>query len=367
MSRSRFLGLTLLGVAVLVSGAAIFWQWFVKGHPASEGVAVAEGPDTLAQLIAVPPEELPRIDLVRMNLLCAEGLPGAEKLNVAACLATLDQWTERVRSETERHLYRYRRNPQEYENSEGYFRMLMMSVVSYEDCGIRYNPQRISTPDGLSPNDRFFADSRDLFLHGLLGARAAEFSISPAALRPPAPQPLGTCSSMPVLYVAIGRRLGYPLKLVATKAHLFLRWESATERFDLEATGRGMNRYDDDHFKYWPFPLSEEEIRNDGYLKSLTPAEELALFLSLRGHCLKEAGRNAEAAKAYEQAVHFAPESRPYRLLLADAQSPSGPRPGEEASRPLRATYGLPSGLPAPSGPPSPVIDPNPLLRVRQP
>jgi hypothetical protein len=127
---------------------------------------------------------------------------------------------------------------------------------------------------------------------------------------------------LPVLYAAVGRRLGYPLKLVTTKAHLFLRWEDGKERFNLEATGRGMNRYDDDHFKRWPFPVSEDEIRTEGYLKSLTAAEELAVFLSLRGHCLKESGRLQEAATCYSQAARLAPKSRSYALLLADLQSP---------------------------------------------
>ena len=81
-----------------------------------------------------------------------------------------------------------------------------------------------------------------------------------------------------------------------------------------------MNRYDDEHFKQWPFPVTEEEIQADGYLKSLTPVEELALFLSLRGHCLKEAGRMSEAVASYAEAVRLAPASRPYRLLLAAAQ-----------------------------------------------
>ena len=134
---------------------------------------------------------------------------------------------------------------------------------------------------------------------------------------------MGTCSSMPVLYAAVGRRLGYPLKLVTTKAHLFLRWEDGKERFDLEATGRGMNRYDDEHFKRWPFPVSEEEIRTEGYLKSLTAVEEFAVFLSLRANCLKEAGQIQEAAACYAQAARLAPGSRSYVLLLADLQQPS--------------------------------------------
>ena len=104
-------------------------------------------------------------------------------------------------------------------------------------------------------------------------------------------RPLGTCSSLPVLQVAVGRRLGYPLKLVTTKGHLFVRWEDAHERFNIEAAGRGVNRFTDDYYRHWPFELAPAEEVAEGYLKSLTPPEELAVFLSIRGMCLREAGR----------------------------------------------------------------------------
>ncbi len=305
-----------------------------------------------------------------MNLLCAESLPGDESVSPRQCLATLGEWTERVRSETERHLYRFRANPREFDYSEGYFRMLMMAVVLYEDFSVRYNPARITTPANADASDHFFADSRDLFLHGLL---SPALNSQPSTLN----HPTGTCCSMPVLYIAVGRRLGYPLKLVTTKSHLFIRWESPTERFNLEATGKGMNRWDDDHFKRWPFPVTDEEIQADGYLKSLTPVEELALFLSLRGHCLKEAGRMPEAIASYAEAARLAPDSRPYRLLLADAR--------QQASQPKRSAGVSPAsagGVPpaaypqaAPLLPPPPPAlaaqpgvppDPNPLLKIRQ-
>jgi len=48
----------------------------------------------------------------------------------------------------------------------------MMAVVLYEDFGVRYNPDRISTPKTIDVHDHFFADSRDLFLHGLLSGRS---------------------------------------------------------------------------------------------------------------------------------------------------------------------------------------------------
>ena len=148
-----------------------------------------------------------------MNLLCTEGLPGADNLNQKSLLAQLDTWASRIRTETERHSYRFRANPSEFEHSEAFFRMLMMTVVVQEDFKVRYNPARATASGADSANDGFFQNSRDIFLHGLLSGDRT-----------------GTCSSMPVLYAALGRRLGYPLKLVTTKGHLFVRWDSATER-----------------------------------------------------------------------------------------------------------------------------------------
>ena len=88
-----------------------------------------------------------------------------------------------------------------------------MTVVVQEDFKVRYNPARANASGADSAIDGFFQNSRDIFLHGLLSGERT-----------------GTCSSMPVLYAALGRRLGYPLKLVTTKGHLFVRWDSATER-----------------------------------------------------------------------------------------------------------------------------------------
>jgi len=239
-----------------------------------------------------------------------------------------------------------------FEHSEGYFRMLMMSVVLAEDFQIQYNPQRIATPGEAALDDGFFADARDVLLHGLLG-----------------PRRMGTCSSMPVLYVALGRRLGYPLKLVTTKGHLFVRWDGPTERFNLDATGQGLNRHDDEYYRHWPFPVTNAEIQEHGYLKSLDAAEELAVFLSIRGHCLEQAGRYAEAINSYEHAVRLRPASRDQQWLLAQAQSKVG-HPSEPiasassapavgavgGSVPLEANHGFGS---------APVSDPNPLLQIR--
>jgi hypothetical protein len=83
-----------------------------------------------------------------------------------------------------------------------------------------------------------------------------------------------------VFYVAVGRRLGYPLFLVTTRNHLFVRWEEGETKLNVEATARGFVTYDDAHYRQWPFPVTEAEIQANRYLKSLTPPEELACFWS---------------------------------------------------------------------------------------
>lgn len=290
-------GGTLFAIGCLVCGLCVI-GWLGSGGGTHPGGQAAELSDWKV-LARLPLEQLSRVDLAEVNLLCAVGLTGADGVDIARCRRTLDEWAGHVRTETQRNWHRYQANPAEFENSEGYFRMLIMAVVFYEDFHIRYNPNRMVSPATASPDDKFFADSRDVFLHGLLS-----------------PPHSGTCSSLPVLYAAVGRRLGYPLKLVTTKAHLFMRWEDGKERFNMEATGKGMNRYDDAHFKQWPFPVSDEEIAWEHYLKSLSPAEELAVFLSLRGNCQKEAGAMEEAARSYAAACRLAPDWPAYRALL---------------------------------------------------
>lgn len=265
--------------------------------------AQAKQPKTLGELVALKPENLATVDIGVMNMLCAEGLPGAEEMKVADYQARLDQWAKHVKSETARNFHHFREDPAHFYNSEAFYKMLMLAVVVFEDFGVRYNPKWISLPSVTRADDHFFADSRDIFIHGMVG-----------------PQHMGTCSSMPVFYIALGRRLGYPLKLVATKQHLFMRWDTPTERFDMDSTGKGLDRYDDDYYKKWPFPITEQEIQEEGYLKSLSPSEELSVFFAIRAACLKENGYYADAGVAFQAAYQYAPYWKANQAMLAYAQ-----------------------------------------------
>lgn len=266
--------------------------------PSSTSPLEAPLPQTFSELLTLASSHLTVDSIARMNLLCAQGLSATNEPDVEGCLVTLREWSERVRAETDRHFYRFRQNPAEFEGSEAFYRMLMLTVVLAEDFGVRYDAQKQMAPTSARMDDGFFADARNVFLHGLLG-----------------PERRGTCSSLPVLYVAIGRELGYPLKLVTTKGHLFVRWEDGQERFNVEATSRGLSRFPDDYYRHWPFEVSAGEEAEEGYLKSLTPAEELAVFLSIRGMCQREAGRFKEAAESFAAAARLAPACRCYQVM----------------------------------------------------
>lgn len=63
-------------------------------------------PKTLAELLALSPEQMERVDIAVANLLCATGLPGGDGLDIPVGLAKLDVWALAVKHNTDRHIYR---------------------------------------------------------------------------------------------------------------------------------------------------------------------------------------------------------------------------------------------------------------------
>jgi hypothetical protein len=177
----------------------------------------------LRQLVANAPEVLWRYDVAEMNLLCATGLPRSEHLDITECLATLDKWANRVRMRTNSELCRFRPNPRC--PTEARYRCYMLIHVLRESYGLKHYllPTKgtgitgFGIPRGAHPR---FDDSSLLFIHGLLSEAR-----------------IGSCSSLPVLYAAVGRRLGYPIRLVLSVQHVLIRWEDGREKFNMEGTG----------------------------------------------------------------------------------------------------------------------------------
>ncbi len=256
--------------------------------------------NTYAALLDLNPADVASMDIAELNLICGSGLPGNEGKEISSQLRKLDEMTELVRSETTNpaHLERWKKGRPPGETSESIFKMRILVGVLQNQCGIHYNKELASLNGGKPPEsyrewDRpYHTDASNVFLHGLLGVARQ-----------------GTCVSMPVLYTAVARRLGYPVCLVMTKGHLFCRWDTPKERFNIEGTAAdGMSPRPDEFYRTFPKRLSEWEIENENYLKSLTPAQELALFLKTRAVCLAQHQRHNEGLVALAQAVRLAGE-----------------------------------------------------------
>ena len=259
---------------------------------------------------------LGRCDVALMNLRAAHGLPGTETLDEEALSAKLDEWANRCKFEIWRHLYRIERQISEaptefsYGNSLGRLCCWYMLQVLQEDCGVAYHPDRKFNPDFCRPED--------IFIHGIVDDGGQG----------------GTCASMPVVYVAIGQRLGLPVHLVQTRGHLFFRWDDSRgtlidwdsprvqvwippDRFNVEGSGEGIAFPGDDHYRVWPEIWTAADIHHDRYLRSMNPTEVLAEFLIQRAECFYDLRDWDNSLKSIHYARQLAPEDRRYQSLHA--------------------------------------------------
>lgn len=93
--------------AVLVAVASGVGIAFAQQKPTAPAAFIQ--PTTFSELVAVKPEDLPKVDLARMNLLCASGLPGAEQMDIEACLAERDRYAAIAKEQIEKYLPMYQR------------------------------------------------------------------------------------------------------------------------------------------------------------------------------------------------------------------------------------------------------------------
>jgi hypothetical protein len=253
---------------------------------------------TLGELLAADPDRFVAryTDIAAVNLACATGLAGAEDLDIPACLRLLDEMAAAVRSRVEAGQRIFRLKPAEFHHSQAVFRVLTMQHALRVGFGIRYNPAFEHLRPEQGDLGAWTRDSGDVFIHGVLS-----------------PRRLGTCSSLPTFAIAVGRRVGSPLKLVRVPNHTFFRWDAGVggERFNVEHTPAGSTIRPDDYYYTWPIPWDggmralNAECRV--WLHSLTPRQEVSKFLCNRAIQLRDEGRPREALEAIETAGRFEP------------------------------------------------------------
>jgi len=238
--------------------------------------------ENIPQLLALNPEEIEKVDIALMNLICAKGLKGTENIDIEKCLSTIDKWAELIRTDTKLRLPRFHQNPAHYDNSIELFKVVNMVLYLKDKLGVSY--------DAACVNNKDYSNPDKIFVHGLLYGEHS-----------------GTCTSIPTLCVAIGRRLGYPLKIALAKGHIFFRWEDSNDKFNIEACCRGVDCRDDEYYTKWPHVIDEAEFERGYYLRPLTAVEELSLFMNARVVTLEDNGRLYEAQVAYANACLLMP------------------------------------------------------------
>jgi hypothetical protein len=259
---------------------------------------------TWLELAQLSDDELAARDIAETTLACAAGLPGAEGVEPAFCLDKLDRWAKQLRQFTASNWAIFNRQPSKYQDSKARFRMLCLVTFVQQHLGV-LSHSKLGTHNKLQQNPPDHSDSRDQFIHGPLHGWG------------------GTCATLPTLYAALGRRLGYPIRLARTTEHLFARWEKpGGERFNIECTVLGLDTPPDEYYLRWPRPADPEDVRLGQFLKTLTPREELAGELIQRAYCLRDNGRHEDAVTVCLWACAVAPamklhERTAKRMLFA--------------------------------------------------
>ena len=265
--------------------------------PAASPPVTNLGYPTLAELVAMTPEELGKVDVAVVNLRCAEGLPGAEKIDIAAALQKIDGWTARIKEQTDAYAAKLARHPERYGGVLGKYQMDMLTTVLQQDEGVHYDPAMIDIQEKKledTPDDTFYDDARHLFVNGLTERQS------------------GTCASMPVFYAAIARRLGYPVRLAQTNGHLYLQWlNDDGSHFNVEATAKGgLMEHPDDYYWHWPRPVSPAQAEKYHFFEPLNARDELATFLNDRAMVLMTSGNMTGSIRCQAQAQQVAEKTK---------------------------------------------------------
>jgi len=274
-------------------------------------------PTNFAQLLAIPPDQLEKVDLARIDLLCAEGLPSSTNLDIEQSLKTLDEWAREVKEETDRNYHRFVEHPEKFKNSLGYYRMAVMAAVLCQDLRVHYDPQRekelfdnnyfTNRESYGEAEQHFFSDASDFFLQGLVSDKR-----------------YGTCASMPYLYVAIGRRLGYPVSIAGAYTHSYVYYDEGNgKHFNVEATeDRGFVTPSDDEYLHppWGAPSDPNYYKTRDMLQPLSNRESMGHLLGSRAAVFRATGQHGEEARTWEIATNYFPDTPAWREVEKSMQ-----------------------------------------------
>jgi len=182
-------------------------------------------------------------------------------------------------------------------------RIRVLNTVLFKQEGIRYDRAV------LARNQQAY-----YFLNGILDTR------------------LGICYTMPLLYIAVAQRLGWPMYPVAAPDHLFVRYvdESFKEQ-NIETTSGG--KYFPDEVYAKDFSVGAQSLASGSYLRTLSYREFLSYLLAANALVLARQGRGNKTVAYLEKATELNPRFADYHDTLGEAYlAMSRAVSGEEAA-----------------------------------
>lgn len=269
-------------------------------------------PVNIEELLSLPTNELERVDIGRMNLICANAALDETQLDITQLLSTLNAWAEIIKSAEQKYKPTFELNPARYDNSYAKFKAVNLILTIKEDLKCRYNPSLIQSGEIYKVNSpTFFKNPNDIFISGLLKSRR------------------GTCASYAPLIVALGRRLGYPLYLKATNGHLLCYWNDGKESFNLDTNGNSVDTPTDDYYFQTPSHrlsgLSKMDLERERLMRPLNAKDCLSFFLETVGYCHEANGQIFKALHFYNLALKYRPNANNL-TRLASRKTISTPR-----------------------------------------
>jgi tetratricopeptide (TPR) repeat protein len=112
----------------------------------------------------------------------------------------------------------------------------------------------------------------------------------------------GNCLGLTAIYLLLAERLSLPLRGVYVPSHIFVRYENAGVRFNIETGEKGAEWKDERYVR--DFRLTESRP----YLRSLGEKEMTGVYLKSLGAVFSRKGREERALRLYREAAVFYPD-----------------------------------------------------------
>lgn len=192
----------------------------------------------------------------------------APGLDVAAYSSKIDDLVAKVRMKTDGAL-------------DPGTRIRAINTVIYQDEGYSYDMGRLGKED-----------IENVTLHGLLDTKK------------------GNCLTLTTLYMAVAKRLGYPVYAVAMPKHAFLRYVGADfQLYNIEPTSEGGYSKDESYIQHCN--PTQQSINSGAYLRTLYDTEFIGFLFAKNADAYGVANQYGKALDCLEAAYHISPQYTP--------------------------------------------------------